>query len=51
MHSEGIDRRSVGQFSEQQFAYALRQAERCPPVGDVRREVGVSEATFSQRNN
>ena len=30
------------------MAYALRQAESGTPVGDVCRQVGVSEATFYQ---
>jgi putative transposase len=33
-------------FSEEQIAYALRQVESGSPVGDVCRQVGVSEATF-----
>ena len=33
-------------FSEEQIAYALRQAEGGSPVGDVCRQIGVSEATF-----
>lgn len=33
-------------FSEEQIAYALRQAESGTPVGDVYRQLGVSEATF-----
>jgi putative transposase len=33
-------------FSEEQVAYALRQAEQGTPVGDVCRQLGVSEATF-----
>jgi putative transposase len=33
-------------FSEEQIAYALRQAEGGSPVGDVCRQMGVSEATF-----
>ncbi len=33
-------------FSEEQVAYALRQAESGTPVGDVCRQLGVSEATF-----
>ena len=33
-------------FSEEQIAYALRQADTGTPVGDVCRQVGVSEATF-----
>lgn len=35
-------------FSEEQIAYALRQADTGTPVGDVCRHVGVSEATFYQ---
>jgi putative transposase len=33
-------------FSEEQVAYALRQAESGTPVSDVCRQLGVSEATF-----
>jgi len=33
-------------YSEEQVAYALRQAESGTPVGDVCRQLGVSEATF-----
>ena len=33
-------------FSEEQIAYALRQADGGTPVGDVCRQLGVSEATF-----
>ena len=33
-------------FSEEQVAYALRQAESGTPAGDVCRQLGVSEATF-----
>ena len=33
-------------FTEEQIAYALRQAEAGTPVGDVCRQLGVSEATF-----
>ncbi len=33
-------------FSEEQVAYALRQAESGTPVDDVCRQLGVSEATF-----
>jgi putative transposase len=36
-------------FSEEQVAYALRQAESGTPVGDVCRQLGVSEATFYAR--
>ena len=33
-------------FSEEQIAYALRQAESGTPVGDLCCQLGVSEATF-----
>ena len=33
-------------FSEEQVAYALRQAESDTAVGDVCRQVGISEVTF-----
>jgi putative transposase len=33
-------------FSEEQIIFALRQVEGGTPVGDVCRQVGVSEATF-----
>ena len=33
-------------FSEEQIAFALRQVEAGTAVGDVCRQVGVSEATF-----
>jgi putative transposase len=33
-------------YSEEQIAYALRQAESGTAVADVCREIGVSEATF-----
>ena len=33
-------------FSEEQVAYALRQAEAGRAVGDVCRQLGISEATF-----
>jgi len=33
-------------FSEEQVAYALRQVETGTPIGDVCRQLGVSEATF-----
>jgi putative transposase len=33
-------------FSDEQVAYALRQVEAGTPVGDVCRQLGVSEATF-----
>jgi len=33
-------------FAEEQIAYALRQADGGTPVGDVCRQLGVSEATF-----
>lgn len=33
-------------FTEEQITYALRQAEAGTPVGDVCRQLGVSEASF-----
>jgi putative transposase len=33
-------------FSEERVAFALRQAESGTPVGDVCRQLGISEATF-----
>jgi putative transposase len=33
-------------FSEEQIAYALRQGEAGTPVGNICRQLGVSEATF-----
>jgi putative transposase len=33
-------------FSEEQVAYALRQADAGTAVGDVCRQLGISEATF-----
>src|SRR3977135_2074265 len=33
-------------FSEEQIAFALRQAESGTPVADVSRQLGVSEETF-----
>jgi putative transposase len=33
-------------FSEEQIAYALRQAESGTPVGDVCGQLGIREATF-----
>jgi putative transposase len=38
----------TSKFSEEQIAYALREVEGGRPVGDVCRQVGVSEATFYQ---
>lgn len=35
------------QFSEEQIVYAIRQAEAGTPVGDLCRQLGVSDATFS----
>ena len=35
-------------FSDEQIAYALRQTDSGTPVGDVCRQIGVSEATFYQ---
>jgi len=33
-------------FSEEQIVYAIRQAEAGSPVGDLCRQLGVSDATF-----
>jgi putative transposase len=33
-------------YSEEQVAYALRQADAGTPVGDVCRQMGIAEATF-----
>jgi putative transposase len=33
-------------FSEEQIAYAIRQADSSTPVGDLCRQLGVSDATF-----
>jgi putative transposase len=33
-------------FSEEQVAYALREADAGTPVGDVCRQLGICEATF-----
>ncbi len=33
-------------FSEEQIVYAIRQAECGTPVGDLCRQLGVSDATF-----
>ena len=33
-------------FTDEQITYALRQAESGTPVGDVCRQLGVSEASF-----
>ncbi len=33
-------------YSEEQIAYALREAESGTPVGDVCRQLGISEASF-----
>ena len=33
-------------FSEEQVLFALKQAEAGQPVGDVCRQMGISEATF-----
>lgn len=33
-------------FSEEQIAYALRQADSGTPVADIGRQLGVSEATY-----
>lgn len=41
---EGQMRKST--FTEEQIAYALRQAESGTPVADICRKLGVSEQTF-----
>jgi len=33
-------------FSEEQIVYAIRQADTGTPVGDLCRQLGVSDATF-----
>lgn len=33
-------------FSEEQIVYAIRQAEAGTPVGDLFRQLGVSDVTF-----
>ena len=33
-------------FTEEQIVYAIRQAESGTPVGDLCRQLGVSDATF-----
>lgn len=33
-------------FSEEQIVYAIRQAESGTPIGDLCRQLGLSEATF-----
>ena len=33
-------------FSEEQIVYAIRQADAGTPVGDLCRQLGVSDATF-----
>jgi putative transposase len=43
---EDVMRKST--FTEEQIAYALRQAESGTPVSDVCRKLGVSEQTFSR---
>lgn len=35
-----------GRFSEEQIAFALRQAETETPVAEVIRKMGISEQTF-----
>ena len=37
---------TTSKFSEEQIAYALRQAESGTAVADVRRQLGISDATF-----
>jgi putative transposase len=34
------------QFSQEQVVYAIRQAESGTPIGDLCRQLGVSESTF-----
>jgi len=36
----------LSRYTEEQVAYALRQAEAGTPVGDVCRQLGIAEATF-----
>jgi putative transposase len=36
----------TSKFSEEQIAYASRQAESGTPVSDVCRQLGISEATY-----
>ena len=36
-------------FSEEQITYALRQVESGKPVGEVCRQIGVSEQSFYRR--
>ncbi len=36
----------TSKFTEEQIAYTLRRAESGTPVGDVCRQMGISEATF-----
>lgn len=36
----------TSKFSEEQIAYALRQAESGTAIADVCRQLGISEATF-----
>jgi len=36
-------------FSEEQIVYAIRQADAGTPVGDLCRQLGVSDATFYAR--
>ena len=38
-------------FTEEQIAYALRQAEAGTAVGDVCRQLGVSEAFYVWKKN
>ena len=33
-------------LSEEQIVYAIRQAEADPPIGDLCRQLGVSDATI-----
>lgn len=37
-------------YTEQQIAFALKQAELATPVEEVCRKMGISDATFYQRS-
>jgi len=43
---EGVKSMKKSKFSEEQIAYALRQAESGTAVADVCRQLGISDATF-----
>jgi hypothetical protein len=47
VHPERAGPMKRWEFSEGQGAYALRQADTHTPVGDVCRQLGVSEAMFN----